>query len=299
MGISSKSTGETIPMSRILITGAAGFIGSRLISTLRGRHELFALVQSRTQRANLIGVEWVEHDLSKPLDDARLPDRMDAIIHLAQSRYYRNFPEGSRDIFDVNIRSTFQLLEYARRVGVEYFLFASSGGVYGYSYKKFVEGDPVNPLNFYLSSKYTAELLLANYQPYFKTVVFRFFFVYGPGQNAMLIPDLISKVMKGELITIEGNPGLRINPIYIEDALRVFEPALNLSTSALFNVAGDQIVTVTELVKLVGTVSGKPALIQHKGQNPIGDLIGDNTRLKETLGVAPKMSLREGLRRML
>lgn len=286
-------------MSRILITGAAGFIGRRLVSSLYARHELYALIRPKTQREKLARVNWLEHDLSQPLDQAQFPDRVDAIIHLAQSRHYREFPEGGKDIFDVNIRSTFQLLEYARRVGVKHFLFASSGGVYGYSYERFAETDPVNPLNFYLSSKYTSELLIANYQPFFHTVVFRFFFVYGPGQKGMLIPNLMGRVREGEQITIEGDPGLRINPIDIEDALRVFEPALQLPSSALFNVAGDEIVTITELVRLIETVSGKPALIQHKGPNPVGDLIGDNTRLKEILGIAPKMSLREGLRRML
>ena len=286
-------------MSRILITGAAGFIGRRLVSTLWARHELFALIRPKTKRENFVGVKWLEHDLSRPLDQARLPDRVDAIIHLAQSRRYREFPEGGKDIFDVNIRSTFQLLEYARRVGAKHFLFASSGGVYGYSYERFVETDPVNPLNFYLSSKYTSELLIANYQPFFHTVVFRFFFVYGPGQKGMLIPNLMGKVREGEQITIEGDPGLRINPIDIEDALRVFEPALQLPSSALFNVAGDEIVTITELVGLIETVSDKQALIQHKGPNPVGDLVGDNSRLKKVLGVYPETPLLQGLRQML
>ena len=271
----------------------------RLVSTLRDRHELFALIRPKTQRENFVGVKWLEHDLSQPLDQARFPDRVDAIIHLAQSRRYREFPEGGKDIFDVNIRSTFQLLEYARRVGAKHFLFASSGGVYGYSYERFVETDPVNPLNFYLSSKYTSELLIANYQPFFHTVVFRFFFVYGPGQKGMLIPNLMGRVREGEQITIEGDPGLRINPINIEDALRVFEPALQLPSSALFNVAGDEIVTITELVGLIETVSDKPALIQHKGPNPVGDLVGDNSRLKKVLGVYPETPLLQGLRQML
>jgi nucleoside-diphosphate-sugar epimerase len=286
-------------MSRILITGAAGFIGSRLISTLRAGHELFGLVRPKPEGERPVGVNWLEHDLSQPLDQARLPDRLDAIIHLAQSRHYREFPEQARDIFDVNIESTFHLLEYARKAGVRCFIFASSGGVYGYSYERFVETDPVNPLNFYLSSKYTSELLIANYQSFFRTVVFRFFFVYGAGQREMLIPNLVQKVINGERIVIEGDPGLRINPIYIEDAIRAFKPALQLPASALFNVAGDQIVTITELVRLIETVSGKPALIQHQGPNPVGDLVGDNSRLKKVLGVYPCTPLLQGLKQML
>jgi UDP-glucose 4-epimerase len=283
-------------MSRILITGAAGFIGRRLVSSLCARHELYALIRPKTQRENLARVNWVEHDLSQPLDQVRCPDRVDAIIHLAQSRHYREFPEGGKDIFDVNIQSTFQLLEYARRVGAKHFLFASSGGVYGYSYERFVETDPVNPLNFYLSSKYTSELLIANYQPFFRTIVFRFFFVYGSGQKGMLISNLLNKVMKGELITIEGNPGLRINPIYIEDAVQVFERALNLTSSELFNIAGDEVVTITDLVTLMGEVSGKRTHVKYHTVPSGGDLIGDNAHMKKVLRVIPKVSLQNGLK---
>ena len=285
-------------MFRILITGAKGFIGSHLISKLQDRHELFAL----GRHLNLEGqspVQWIEQNLVQTLDRSRLPDRLDAIIHLAQSRHYREFPEQAKDIFDVNIHGTFQLLEYARQAGVRCFIFASSGGVYGYSYERFFETDPVNPLNFYLSSKYTAELLLANYQSYFKTVVLRFFFVYGSDQKGMLIPNLLSKVMRGELITIEGDPGPRINPIYVEDAIRVFEPALGLHASTLFNVAGEEAVTLTDLVNLIGKAAIRRPKIHYRANHVSGDLIGDNKRMKEVLKVLPKVSLLEGLRAMV
>jgi len=286
-------------MSRILITGAAGFIGSHLISTLRGKHELFGLVRPKPAGERPAGVKWLEHDLSQPMDQARLPGRLDAIIHLAQSRHYREFPEQAKNIFDVNINGTFQLLEYARQTSVRCFILASTGGVYGYSYEKFFETDPVNPLNFYLSSKYTGELLLANYQSYFKTIVFRFFFVYGPGQKGMLISNLFHKVIHGERITIEGNPGLCINPIYLEDAIRVFEPALDLQASALFNVAGDESVTITTLVRIMEGICRKQASIGYKAVHASGNLLGDNSRIKEVLGITPKVSLQEGLKRMV
>jgi nucleoside-diphosphate-sugar epimerase len=244
-------------------------------------------------------VQWIEQDLAKPLEYGRLPKHIDAIIHLAQSKLYKQFPEGAKDVFDINIHGTFQLLEYGRETGIEYFVFASSGGVYGYSYEKFVETDPVSPLNFYLSSKHTAELLIANYKHFFRTVVFRFFFVYGSAQKGMLIPNLFHKVLNGEVIVIEGNPGLRINPIYVEDAIRVFEPALHLDTSELFNIAGDEVVTITDLVRLIQRVSGKKTSVTHTGVNAEGDLVGDNTRMKEILGVLPQTPLREGLRSML
>jgi nucleoside-diphosphate-sugar epimerase len=283
-------------MTRILITGAAGFLGSRLVRTLHGRHEVFALAR-RAPGESLAQVHWIEHDLAKPLDYAALPKKVDAIIHLAQSKSYKRFPEGAQDVFDVNIQGTFNLLEFGRKVGIECLIFASTGGVYGYSYEKFAETDPVDPLNFYFSSKYTAELLIANYQMFFRTVVFRFFFVYGPNQKGMLIPILLRKILGGEMVTIEGNPGLRINPIYVEDAIRVFEPALDLETSELFNVAGDENVTITDLVRRIARISNREALMRHTDSGPQGDLVGDNRRMKDILGVLPEVPLHEGLRR--
>lgn len=280
---------------RILLTGASGFIGTRLLPILAERHEVVTIGRTRAVGSG----EHVEHDLLLPLDRARLPGRLDAVVHLAQSRSYRDFPEQADDIFSVNVQATFNLLEYARESGAGSFVFASTGGVYGYSYERLVETDPVNPLNFYLTSKYAAELLIGNYRLFFDTVVFRFFFVYGPGQARMLIPTLLERVQAGEPITVEGEPGLRINPIYIDDALDVFERALALERSDLFNVAGDEVVAIDELVRVMGRVVGREPEIRYSESSYDGDLVGDNARMKEVLGVQPQTTLERGLSSML
>ena len=283
---------------RVLVTGANGFIGGHLIRELAPRHELFALARGGPKGEAPDGIQWIEHDLTQPLEGAGLPSEIDAVIHLAQSRHYKEFPDRADDIFAVNVQGTFRVLEYARAAGADSFVFASTGGVYGHSYEKFVETDPVSPLDFYLTSKYAAELLIANYKRFFRTIVLRLFFVYGPTQEGMLIPNLLGKVRAGATITVEGPLGLRINPIYVGDAVRVFEPALALESSELFNVAGDESVHLSELVELMGQVTGASASIEHTASSPHGDLVGDNRRMKEVLGVTPATSLADGLRSM-
>jgi UDP-glucose 4-epimerase len=280
---------------RILLTGAAGFIGRHALARLEGEHEMLPLVREAPDESH----EWIVQDLAQPLDPSLLPGRIDAVIHLAQSHRYREFPDGAADVYAVNINSTFQLLEYARRAGARTFILASTGGIYGYSYEALVETDPANPLNFYLTSKHVAESLLANYQAFFQTVVFRFFFVYGRGQGPMLVPTLIEKVRKGDQISIAGRPGQRINPIHVGDAVEIFPRALELERSDVFNIAGDEIVSIRELVAVIEQATGEAAHVRHIDPEHEGDLIGDNSRMKELLGVRPEMSLLDGMHSML
>lgn len=284
---------------KLLVTGGTGFIGSHLVDILSQKNELFCLIQGKDQARSSLDVEWVVQDLGSPMDETRLPDHIDAIIHLAQSRHYREFPERSLDIFSVNLRSTLSLLEYGRKIGISKFVYASSGGIYGYSYEKFMETDATNPINFYLTSKYCAELLVGNYNPFFHTVVFRFFFVYGPKQKGMLIPRLIENVRKGESIILYGKSGVRINPIHVKDAIKAFSPALETAVSGVFNIAGDEVVSIKELSERIGRWVGRePVLVYEKSAIP-GDIVGDNSRMKSVLGVIPEISLNEGISELI
>lgn len=283
-------------MHKILISGANGFVGSGLIHKLKDKYDIFAVARNVTDEMRKLPVTWMECDISKNIDFVKWPDKLHSVIHLAQSRLYKNFPDGAEDMFGVNLHSTFQLLEYSRKAGVKYFIFASSGGVYKCASSKLTEKAAVKIDNFYLSSKYAAELLIANYKQFFKTVVLRFFFVYGPGQKGMLIPNLLNRVKNGEKITIDGNPGIKINPIFVDDAVNVFEPAMNLADSDLFNIAGEEAVTLTDLVKKMERLTGSTVNIEYKPSTANGDLIGDNTRMKTVLGINPEISIDNGLK---
>jgi len=275
---------------RILLTGATGFVGRHLLPLLAERHEVIALGRTRPDA----DVAWVERDLAAPWDEAGLPDRVDAVIHLAQSEHYKDFPDRADDIYAINVASTFGLLDWARRTGARRFVFTSTGGVYGSGDDRMTETDPVSMIGFYVRSKYAAELMVGGFAGALEAVVLRLFFVYGADQRRMLIPTLAGRVRAGEEIVIEGDPGLRINPLHVDDAVRVFEPALTCD-SGVFNVAGDEAVTLTDLVRLLGELDGREPAIRHEPSEADGDLIGDNTRMREVLGVVPRVGLREGL----
>lgn len=282
----------------ILLTGANGLIGQSLAHQLASQHRLTCIVRPSTIMKPTQSSSLIEQDLTSALDYKHLPDKVDAVIHLAQSRRFREFPEAVDDVFAVNTHATVRLAEYAHKAGAKSFIFASTGGVYAPSREKLKEIDPVSPSNFYAKTKYASELLLTAFSAFFRVVVLRFFFVYGPQQKNMLIPNLFEKVMRAKPIFIEGNPGLHINPIFVEDAAKVFSPILLSPFEGILNVAGDEIISMTELVKVMAEVSEKSADISHNNSKYSGDLVADNKKMKDVLGVHPQVTLRQGLSNM-
>lgn len=281
---------------RILITGATGFIGSRLVKLL-DRHQIFAICRQNDPRFGP-NVTYITQNLSHGLDLSKMPESLDAIVHLAQSRFDKQFPDQANEIFEVNLQSTFHLLEYARRSNVKQFIYTSTGGVYGLKPNPCLETDPFAPMDFYAASKVCSELLIAKYQPFFHTIILRPFFVYGPGQEKRLFPILLDRIQRGAQITIEGEDGIRINPIHVNDVLRVLLSSLELSNSGVVNVAGDETVTIAEIVGRLSNAAGKTANVRRTKAQPQGNLIGDNRRMKQMLNVTPAMTLAEGVKNL-
>jgi nucleoside-diphosphate-sugar epimerase len=114
----------------------------------------------------------------------------------------------------------------------------------------------------------------------------------------MLMPSLIEKVRAGEELTVQGADGLRINPIHVADAVRVFEPALALTEHGVFNIAGDETISISELIGLIEQEVGHSAVVTSTDGSPT-DLVAANQKMKDVLGVTPRISLAEGIRSML
>lgn len=276
---------------RILVTGAAGFVGSHLIPRLAEEgHEVYALDRDKSRIADLPATP-VEHDLSQR--PGSLPE-VDAVVHLAQANV--KLPDEAPLLFAVNAGSTVDLLDHARRCGAERFLYASTGTVYGFGDEPFSETDTPAGRDLYAVSKLSGELAVDAYAPHFSTFVARLWAPYGPGQHSRMIPRLIDRVRAGEPVQVNDGGRPRMNPMYVDDLCRVFTAALELEGHHVVNVAGDEVVGIDDLARLIGEAVGRePVLEQADGGAP-GDVMADTTKLHALLDVRPLTSLNEGLR---
>ncbi len=107
-------------MGRILITGATGFLGARLLRRLAPTHEICALVRTLPP-GTPAGITWLVQDLGAKAWAAQLPPSIDAVFHLAQSPRFREFPEQAADIYAVSAGATMHLLDWAAQAGARSF----------------------------------------------------------------------------------------------------------------------------------------------------------------------------------
>lgn len=284
---------------RILITGATGFLGSHLARLLCARHEVHAVV--RGNAALPPDARPIQADLEFPLSTSDWP-ATDAVVHLAQSPHYRTFPDGAASVFSVAALATQGLLDYAVRVGAKRFIFASTGGLYAPSSRPLREGDPLDigtpPLAHYLAAKRAGELIAAAYGRSLDVTVLRIFFCYGPGQaGEMLMPRLARSVRDGQPIKLAGKQGLRINPVFVDDAAALIAMLVEKNGPDVVNVAGPAPISLEGIGEVLGGALGRPPIFERGGGSEPPSLVADITRLETTAG-RPVIRPEEGLARL-
>lgn len=275
-----------------MVTGSSGFIGRRLIETLR-ESGLESVPVSRQSG----------HDLCDPAWTKALPG-CDAIVHLAQSRQFRTFPDGASDMFTVNVVATATLLEWARQHGVKLFILASTGSVYRNASTPYREGDACKPADYYSATKMAAELLCEQYSECFRSVALRLFTVYGPGQSGRLVPTIVQRVANGEPVELADGTGPHLNPLHVDDAVEMILCILRRPESIVgggfdvFNVAGVEALTVRDVVGMISRLLGIDAVIIPGPGSP-RYVLADISKFVATFGYTPRIPFRHGLQSVI
>ena len=269
-------------MKTILVFGASGLVGRHLVPLLADTVDVTAV--TRSGRLEGLAANWVQLDLSQPLDPERLPSAIDAVVYLAQSRRYREFPEGAGDVQRVNVEQPVAIAEVARRRGARHFIYASSGSVYEPGPRPLRETDPVPASSFYAASKLAAETLLRPYAEFMNVVLLRFFFIYGRGQDKrMLLPRLTDRIVRGDSVDLGSGDGMRLQPLLAGDAASAIASALEIQGLETINVAGPEAFSLRSVSETIAKAVGKAPIFGSAG-GAAGDLVADTSRMHQLLG---------------
>lgn len=288
---------------RVVVTGAAGLVGRRLVGRLLARgDDVVAIMRVGTAPITMPGASIVEMDLSQPSSEvfARL-GRFDAAVHLAQSVGWHDFPSGAGAIAAVGVAAAACLAEAAAKCGATRFVLVSSGGIYGPAAEPISESAPAKPaaeLGFYLAAKACAEQLIGYFAPRLIVHILRPFFIYGPGQaESFLVPRLIRSVREGRPIRLDGGRGPLMNPIFVDDAAKAFLQALDIDAPLTLNIAGPQIVSIRDIaLAIAARLALEPAFDETPRGS--GDYVADTRLMERCLGKA-RIGIAEGIGLML
>ncbi len=301
------------------MTGGAGFIGSHTVDHLLAEGvEVVVLDNLRSgrlenirQHVNKRNFRFVRGDIRDSHLVKDLVSDVDAVIHLAA---LVSVPESIKDpalTYAINVNGTLNLLKASVDFGVKRFVYASSCAVYGDAENLPIKEDyPPKPLSPYASSKLTAEDYVQKYNRNFglETVCLRYFNVYGPRQiysdYSGVITRFINRLTNGLPLVIFGDGEQTRDFVYVTDVAEANILALKHAKAIgeIFNIGTGVGTTINRLASMLLELAGKNSLETVHSEPREGDIrhsVADISKAKEKLGYCPKVSLKDGLKRLL
>ena len=302
-------------MSRYLVTGAAGFIGSHLCEALLARGHTVAGLDAfinyyprAAKEKNLLGLKtqprFSFHEADLRTDDlAPLVAGCDAIFHLAAMPGLMKSWTDFQLYESCNILGTQRLLDAARHAQPGQFIHISTSSVYG---KEATQGEdaPQQPFSPYGITKLAAENLCRAYAANFGLpfTILRYFSVYGPRQRPdMGYHKLINDLARGEVFTVFGDGEQTRSNTYVGDAVAATILAAEKRAVALgetFNIGGGEIVSLNRVIAMLEELTGCKAQLARQSARP-GDqrhTAANIEKARRVLGYNPATTLAEGLR---
>jgi UDP-glucose 4-epimerase len=301
-------------VTRVLVTGGAGFIGSNLVRALLARGDAVRVLDnfSTGSRQNLAGldVEVVEGELRSYERVHNAIRGCETVFHLGALGSVPRSVQDPLTSSAVNVEGTLNVLLAARDGGVRRVVYSSSSSVYGSSGElPRTEAMPPDPISPYGVAKLAAERYCISFSRVyesFEAVVLRYFNVFGPRQSpfsqyAAVVPLFISAIAQGEPVTIFGDGEQSRDFTYVSN---VVDATLRAADSPdvsgqIFNVAAGSPETVNRVADLIGEIVGKTPEKRFASPRPgdVRDSWADVSGARTALGFEPTVGLEEGLRR--
>ncbi len=309
-------------MKRILVTGAAGFIGSHLVERLLERGDRVAGLDDfndyydpAVKRRNLSVAlrndrfKLYEADIC---DEAGLREvfereRLDVVVHLAARAGVRPSLKDPNLYHRVNVVGGQHILDACRDFRPSHLVFASSSSVYGGCTEvPFKEDNPVHrPISPYAATKRMNELQGHVYSHVYglNVTMLRFFTVYGPRQRPDMAIHMFAKaILDGKPVSMFGDGSTRRDYTYIDDIIDgVIRCVDRPFRYEIFNLGEHHTTSLRELIDLVSKHCGKPARIEQEPNQP-GDVeitCADIDHAREALGYNPRFTMDEGISRFV
>jgi UDP-glucuronate 4-epimerase len=323
-------TGESLAGTRIVLTGAAGFIGFHVAGRLleagahvHGVDNLVPYYDVGLKEARLAAIAPRERfDVTRA--DIAEPGRMravfaafrpDYVVHLAAQAGVRHSLVDPRAYTRANVDGFLEILEAARAHPVRHLLYASSSSVYGASTAvPFTETDPADrPLSLYGATKRANELMAHSYARLFGIAAtgLRFFTVYGPwGRPDMALFAFTKAILAGEPINVFNNGRMQRDFTYIDDVAQAvvrlvpLPPVATGDASAphtIFNIGNHTPISLDRFIAAIEAALGRTAIRRNLPMQP-GDVpatFANVDRLANAVGFAPQTPIEEGVRRFV
>ena len=295
----------------LLITGAAGFLGSNLANYLvREGHMVRGLDDLSTGNPEALSSEvlFTRGDVNDRPKLWTLLQDVDCVYHLAARVSVPESVLYPREYNAVNVGGTVSLMEAMRDVGVRRVVFISSGAVYGdQGEQPLHEAATPNPRSPYAVSKLAAEYYVRTIGDLWniETVILRVFNAYGPGQNlpashAPVIPNYLRQALRGSTLVMHGEGDQTRDYVYVDDVVSAMisaatAPGIN---QQIINVGSGKETSIRDIVRLIMNVTGVnlEAIMNPKTDPGVSRMRADVHLAREKLGYQPRFSLEEGLR---
>jgi UDP-glucuronate 4-epimerase len=306
----------------ILVTGAAGFIGSQVCDYFTDLgHNLIGIdnfdpfysttfkdlnITKLKEKSNF---KFYEEDIlnSEALNNIFSSNKIEAVIHLAAKAGVRPSIDHVKEYYEVNVNGTLSLLESMRIYHINKLLFASSSSIYGNNPKvPFAETDRVdNPISPYASTKKSGELLCHVYSHLYKFDItcLRFFTVFGPRQRPDLAIHKFTRLIdEGIPIPFFGDGSTSRDYTYVDDIVNGISCALNnLDGFRVYNLGESKVINLKELVATIEDSLGKKAILKQfpLQQGDVSRTFADISKARFEIGYNPQYDFKTGIKKFV